>query len=57
MIRPMSPVLPAWDCYLWHDLDFPLAGEEIVLPSLFVFRLDKGKTVEAWSNGTVTGLN
>jgi predicted ester cyclase len=32
-------------------------GKEIVASSLFVFRLNKGKIVEAWSNGTITGLS
>jgi predicted ester cyclase len=34
----------------------PPTGKEIVASTLFVYRLDKGKIVEAWSNGTITGL-
>jgi predicted ester cyclase len=34
----------------------PPTGKEIISSSLFVFRLNKGKIVEAWSNGTITGL-
>jgi len=34
----------------------PPTGKEVTVYSLFVFRLKKGKIVEAWSNGTITGL-
>ncbi len=35
----------------------PPTGKEVIVSSLFVFRLKSGKVVEAWSNGTITGLS
>jgi predicted ester cyclase len=34
----------------------PPTGKEVVVSSLFIFKLDKGKIVEVWSNGTIMGL-
>ncbi len=34
----------------------PPSGKELVVNSLFLFRLKEGKIAEAWSNGTITGL-
>lgn len=34
----------------------PPTGKELTAYSLFLFRLRDGKIVEAWSNGSVTGL-
>jgi len=34
----------------------PPTGKEVTVNSLFVFRLNKGKIFEAWSNGSITGL-
>ena len=34
----------------------PPTGKEIIVSSLWIFRINKGKIVEAWSNGTVSGL-
>ena len=34
----------------------PPTGKEVVVNSLFVFLLKQGKIVEAWDNGTITGL-
>jgi len=34
----------------------PPTGKEITSHSLFLIRLDKGKIVEAWYDGTMTGL-
>lgn len=34
----------------------PPTGKQVIASSLFVFRLNKGKIIEAWSNGTITGL-
>jgi len=34
----------------------PPTGKEMIVNSLFLFRLKDGKIAEAWSNGTVSGL-
>ncbi len=34
----------------------PPTGKEMIVNSLFLFRLEGGKIAEAWSNGTVSGL-
>jgi predicted ester cyclase len=34
----------------------PPTGKEVTAHTLMLFRLSKGKVVEAWSNGTITGL-
>ncbi len=36
---------------------FPPAGKEITSDSLFLFRLKNGRIIEAWINGTTTGLD
>jgi predicted ester cyclase len=35
----------------------PPTGKEVTVNSLFVLRLNKGKIVEGWSNGTIMGLS
>lgn len=35
----------------------PPSGKEIIVSSLWLFRINKGRIVEGWSNGSVTGLN
>lgn len=34
----------------------PPTGKDIIVSSLWVFRINKGRIVEAWSNGSVSGL-
>ncbi len=34
----------------------PPTGKEMIVNSLFLFRLNEDKIAEAWSNGTVSGL-
>ncbi|OGO31239.1 MAG: hypothetical protein A2Z29_09385 [Chloroflexi bacterium RBG_16_56_11] len=36
---------------------FPPAGKEITNDGLFLFHMKNGKIIEAWYNGTVTGLD
>jgi predicted ester cyclase len=35
----------------------PPTGKEVTSDSLFLFRLKNGKIVEAWRNGSITGLD
>jgi predicted ester cyclase len=34
----------------------PPTGKEVIASSLWIFQVNKGRIVEAWSNGTITGL-
>jgi hypothetical protein len=35
----------------------PPAGKEMTTDTIFVFLVNNGKVIEAWNNGTFTGLN
>jgi predicted ester cyclase len=37
--------------------NWPPAGKEATNDSLFIYRLNNGKVVEVWSNGTIKGID